>query len=207
MMTDSKPSSGTTRHRIGVFGGSFDPPHLGHFICARLVGEKLGLEKILVIPNAIQPHKPGGSFANAEERWAMVKAMTADDKMFIPSRIEIDRADISYTVNTLEALAGEYPSAEWEIILIVGSDAYSEISKWRNPERIFELANLAVMCRAGHSLPVVAPSWRKKTVEVETPFIDFSSSWIRRRIRKNLPVRWWVGEVVDDIIQQHNLYR
>ena len=207
MMIDSKESSDTSHRRIGVFGGSFDPPHLGHFICAQVVGEKLGLEKILVIPTAIQPHKPAGSVAKAEERWAMVKAITTHDEMFTPSRIEIDRSGISYSVDTLETLVEEYPLANWEIFLIVGSDAYSDISSWRNPDRIFELANLAVMCRAGHSLPVIPYSWRDKTIEVETPFVDFSSTWIKKRIRLNLPIRWLVGEAVDEIIQQQSLYR
>lgn len=190
-----------------MFGGSFDPPHIGHFICARVVAETLGLERILVVPTSIQPHKPGGPSAPDEVRWAMVKAATAVDPLFEPVRMELDRKGISYSVDTLESLAGKFPPEKFSLFWIIGSDAAAEIAEWKNPDRIVELAKLTVMKRRGWDENTVPSRYIRHMSFVETPVIEVSSTEIRRRVHDRLPVNLMVIPAVNDIISEHNLYQ
>ncbi len=194
-------------HRIGVFGGSFDPPHIGHFICARTVAEVLGLTRVLVIPVARQPLKPYGPIAPASARWRMVRAITEGDDLFEPSRIEIDRPGASYTVDTLIELRRVHPPERDELFLIIGFDALKEMPDWKQPDRIFETARVAVMSRPGYDPPTMPSRWKSRLDFIETPQIDISSTRIRERIRTGLPVQLMVGCEVAQIIERLGLYR
>jgi len=193
--------------RIGIFGGCFDPPHIGHFICARATAETLGLDRVLVIPAAIQPHKSDQAYAPPELRWEMVQAATAGDALFHPSRIEIDRGGLSYTVDTLRELARRWQPPEHQLYCLIGADALSDIDSWREPEIIFRLAQVVVMTRPG-TPPAEAPSrWTEEALMLETPHIEISSTWVRERVAAGLPVEMMVGTAVEEIISRHNLYR
>jgi nicotinate-nucleotide adenylyltransferase len=192
---------------IGVFGGSFDPPHIGHFICARIAAEKLALTKVILVPTAVQPHKLEGAGASAEARWRMLCAAVAREPLFEPSRVELDRGGLSYTVDTLDYLSKIYPKPRYQLDYLLGMDALNDIVNWREPDRIFELARLAVMCRSGQTLPELPPHWLMKTMIVDTPQIDISSTMIRRRLKEGLLVDWMVPPEALKIIRRESLYR
>lgn len=194
-------------YRIGIFGGSFDPPHNGHFLCARIAAEKLNLARVLVIPAAAQPHKNSGAAAPAETRWRMVVAAVSGDPLLEPSRLELDRGGVSYTVDTLSIVSQQYHLSSDELFLLVGADALNEIDTWRQPQRILELARLAVMKRPGDEIKILPENWLKRIDFIDTPLIDISSTWLRRRAACGLPLCWAVPDNVANIIEQEKLYQ
>jgi nicotinate-nucleotide adenylyltransferase len=196
-----------TPEKIGMFGGSFDPPHLGHFICARIAAEELGLSRVLVIPAAVPPHKQSQRSAPADVRWEMVCAAVEDDPLFQPSRIELDRGGVSYSVETLEALGREYPSPDYRLFLLIGDDSYADLTTWREPERIMKLVQVAIMNRWDADDASIPTPWQEQVIRVNTPRIEISSTAIRERLKTGLPVDYWVGERVAKIIARHKLYR
>lgn len=219
--------------RLGVFGGSFDPPHVGHFLAAVDAAEQLALDRLLWIPTAQQPLKTGTPhYASPEQRYAMVEAVTKAHFVFTPSRIEIDRDGLSYTVTTLEALEREYPDAER--FLLVGEDTWKGFTQWRHPERIRTLVRIAVLARPKESetpqvwgeegerrsvdrngrppigeRPKVAPELSLFTPDrlLETRQIQVSSTEIRARRNAGKPIRGFVQDAVADIIESEGLYR
>ena len=193
--------------RIGMFGGSFDPPHIAHFFCARVAAEKLGLDRLLVIPAAHQPHKLEGPFASSELRCQMVRVLIADDPLFELSTLEIDREGISYTVDTLQDLAVAFPDPQCERYCLIGSDAFAEIDNWKDTKTIFQLARIVVLIRSGEGEDELRSKWADRAIRIDIPKFEISSTDIRERIAQGLPVNLVVGEAVDRIIQEHNLYR
>lgn len=190
--------------RIGVLGGTFDPPHVGHFLAAVDAFEKLLLDELIFVPAATQPLKTGApALASAKDRLEMVRRAVGDDTRFEVSEAEIARGGLSYTVETLEALARERPGAE--LVFILGMDALSSFDQWKSPDRILELASLAVLARSGDH-GVSADVGGGVTV-VGTRRIDVSSSEIRQRIAEGKSIRGFVAESVEAYISAENLYR
>jgi nicotinate-nucleotide adenylyltransferase len=186
--------------RIGVLGGSFNPPHVGHLIIASDACEALSLDKLLIVPAAANPLKgetaPG---ATPNQRLQMARESFAGDPRFEVSAMEIDRGGLSYTVDTLEALAREYPGAE--LVLLVGMDAFKSMDSWKAPDRIRELAKLAVLARGDESalLPAGVSS-------VTTRRIDVSSSEIRARRAAGRSIKGFVADSVERFISAAKLY-
>lgn len=193
--------------RIGVFGGSFDPPHIAHFLCARVAAENLGLDRLLVVPAAVQPHKPEGAIAPEALRCEMIRAMIENDPLFELSTLELDRGGISFTVETLKILAVRYPSPQYELYLLIGADAINEFDAWRDPEEIFKIARVVVMERPGSDESADDSRWIRQLIHVNIPRLEISSSNIRERISAGLPVEMIVGSRVNEIIKRHGLYR
>ena len=131
--------------RLGVFGGSFNPPHVGHFLIASDAFEALELDKLLIVPAAANPLKGLDGAARPLDRLRMAELAFAGDPRFEVSAMEIERGGLSYTVDTLEALVAQYAGAE--LVLLVGMDALQSMDRWKRPERIRELARLAVLTR------------------------------------------------------------
>jgi nicotinate-nucleotide adenylyltransferase len=163
--------------RIGVFGGQFDPPHVGHLIVCQEARYRLALDRLLVVPAGTPAHRAPPE-TPAELRLRLAEAAFAGEPRTEVSRIELERPGPSYTVDTLEALAGE-----GELYLILGADQYATFERWREPDRIRRLARLAVAPRPGAPVPdgdaIVLPS----------PLVDVSSSELRRRLAAGEPVR------------------
>jgi len=199
--------AGSGPRLIGLFGGSFDPPHMGHRLPVRVAAEELGLEKVIVMPAAAPPHKSAGPWAPPEARLRMTAAAFADDPLFETASDEIERGGISYTVLSLERLALQYPSPDFERFLLIGADLAGQFDTWRDPERIFELARVVVMVRRGSRDNVVVGPYRERMRFVATPQIDVSSSGIRSRVNAGLPIVPWVASAVADIIEREGLYR
>ena len=194
-------------HRIGIFGGTFDPPHVGHTRVAADVADFLGLERVLWIPAGEPPHKPSGRVSPAAVRLEMVRAAVRADRRFEACTLEYDRPGPSFTVDTLETLRRAMPEAD--LVLIVGADQFADLGAWRDPERIVALATLAVMDRDGASArmapPELAGAERARTVPVRR--VDVSSTRIRQLVREGRDVSGLVPPGVLDIIEREGLYR
>ena len=191
--------------RIGVFGGTFNPPHMGHLLLTGMVRERFGLDRVLWIPNSRSPFKTGEELAEAADRLAMIRAATEGDVAFSVSEIEIWQRGASYTVDTLRKLREEHPDAAFR--LIVGSDQWSEFSRWREPEEIVRRAPLIVFPRAGYEQAAVPAGFEKYVEFADTPLIDLSSTDIRQRIRAGRSVRYMAPPAVLEIIEERGLYR
>lgn len=194
--------------RVAVFGGTFDPPHMGHLAVAQDVHEALELDTILFMPAARPPHKEGMRITGAETRFRMVEAAVGDDPRFRVSDLELGREGPSWTVETLRELRAEDPGRE--LFLLLGADQWAGFGMWREPGEILELATLVLMSRNGDhpeevdpGLPAGAsPRYR----EVRVTRMDLSSTGLRRRVREGRPIRYLVPEPVRRIIEDEKLY-
>jgi len=188
---------------VGIFGGTFDPIHLGHLITAQAVREIRNLEKIIFIPAFISPHKTDVPALSPAHRLEMVKLSIKGIPYFDYSDIEINNGTISYTIDTLRQLDKKYK----EIELIIGYDNILKFSTWKDPEKILILARLVVLNRKLSAAPEVQDEYYKSAIFVDTPSIEISSSEIRERVSKNLPVNFLVPAQVEQYIYDNNLYK
>jgi nicotinate-nucleotide adenylyltransferase len=189
--------------RIGLLGGSFDPPHNGHLLAAGDVFDALGLACVVFIPTAVQPLKAGQAHALANQRLSMVRRLVDGDARFDVSAIEIDRGGLSFTVDTLTTFAAERPSST--LFWLVGADILRSFAKWREPERIVELATVVVMERNGETHELA--SIPGQPARVTTRRIDISSTEIRQRVREGKSIRGFVPDSVAEYIATERLYR
>ena len=191
--------------RIGVFGGTFDPPHVGHLLLAADAREALQLDRLIFIPAGTQPFKLGTPpVASGQDRLEMVRLAVADDANYAVDDAEINRRGLSYTVDTLEHLSERFKGAQ--LFLLMGQDALAGFSQWRNPERIRELATLAAMERSGTPGPRSEVA-AEGVVTVSTRCVDVSSTEIRERRRAKKSIKGFVPESVERFIEARGLYR
>ncbi len=188
---------------VGIFGGSFDPPHIGHLIAAQSVLEIRKLSKIIFIPNGISPNKNYQRGASAQDRLNMLKISIEEIPYFEYSDIEIKNPEVSYTINTLRMLRPLYEELE----LIIGYDNLLEFSTWKEPEEIIKCAKLAVLKRNTITESEVKDKFYNTAVFVDTPVIEISSTEIRKRIKNGLPVNYLVADKVKEYIYKFNLYK
>jgi nicotinate-nucleotide adenylyltransferase len=195
--------------RLGILGGTFNPPHLGHLVCAQEAYLQLGLERVLLIPARIPPHKPVDEEPGPEHRLELCRLAVADDERFAVSNLEIRRDGPSYTVDTLEQLHSQAPDSE--LFLIVGGDVAAGLPRWREPERVLSLATLAVAKRRGtprDAIENALGSLRggEKAQFFRMPRIGFSSTMVRTRVRAGQPVKYIVPDGVASYINEQRLY-
>jgi nicotinate-nucleotide adenylyltransferase len=215
---------------LGILGGTFNPPHLGHLAVARHARDELALERVLLVPTHTTPHKAGGRGGSGaqggrdpgpEHRLRMCELAVRDEDGLSACAIEIERGGLSYTVDTLTALHESHPQAQ--LTFIVGADTASTLASWREPERLLELADLAVAARAGAErervldalaalqMPAGAGGERRNAADgvrfLEMPTIDVSSSMVRDRVAAGEAVEGLVGPAVARYIAEHGLYR
>lgn len=198
-----------TAARIGVMGGSFDPIHIGHLVAASEVAHRFGLDRVVFSPTGEAWHKDSDDRAPAELRYEMTRAATAGDPRFAVTRVDIDRAGPTYTVDTLRDLqdgfAAEHPGQASEWYFITGADALADILGWRDPDRIVAAAHLVGVTRPGHVLADPGlPAARVSLVEI--PALAISSTDIRARVRAGEPIRYLVPDAVEQLIARHGLY-
>lgn len=187
--------------RIGVLGGSFNPPHVGHLIAASDAHETLGLDHLLVVPASANPLKGAElSDATPSQRLDMVRLAFGGDPRFEVSTIEMERGGLSYTVDTLEALTLLHPGAE--LTLLLGADTFRTMDSWKQPERIRALAQLAVLTRSEDD-GVERPGVKAVTARR----VDVSASEIRARVAAGRSIRGFVAESVERYIFAAELYR
>lgn len=204
-MGPARPGGGAA-HRIGVFGGTFDPPHLGHATVAGEVADALALDRLLWVPASIPPHKTGRTITPGAVRRRLVEAAVAHDPRFEMCDLELERGGVSYTVDTLRRLKADHPG--WSLSLVLGSDLAGGLSSWKAPRSVLELAELVVISRPGTGAGSggdVPAAGCVRTVQV-TP-VDISSSKVRERVRQRLSVRDMVSPAVLAVIETEGLYR
>ncbi len=200
------------RMHIGIFGGTFDPVHLGHLILAEQCREEAGLDRVLFIPAARPPHKLEQPLTPFARRAEMLALAVAGNPAFQIDEREKDRPGPSYTVDTLEELHGQQPADR--LTLLIGSDTLADLVHWRAPERIGLLADILVMARPGWPMASLEearaalqlPASIRLAYLVRAPQIDISSRDLRRRAAEGRSLRYLVPRAVECYIQTHRLY-
>jgi nicotinate-nucleotide adenylyltransferase len=188
--------------RVGVYGGSFDPPHAGHLILAADAVSNLELDLLLFVPASTQPFKADRTGrVSPEHRSAMVELAIGGARSFQLDAVELKRGGLSYTVDTLEELSRRYRGAE--LFLIVGEDALDDFAKWKSPGRIKELATIAILRRHGGASGRPLPPG---VVEASSRLVELSSTEIRARIAAGNSIRGFVPESVQTYIEANALY-
>ena len=195
--------------RVGILGGAFNPPHVGHLVCAQEALVQLELEKVVFMPVGQAPHRVIEHDPGAEARREMVELAAGDDGRFETSRMEIDRAGPSYTADTLRDLHSQSPDDE--LFLILGGDQAAALPRWHEPETVLSLATVAVVERSNWSRNAIGITigrlpGAERIRYLDMPVMQISSSSIRRRVREGLPIRYLVPDKVANHIETNGLY-
>ncbi len=202
------------RQRIGILGGTFDPIHVGHLLLAEIALDALELSQVHFVVAATAPHKQTQQTTDAKQRLEMVRLAIGGNAQFVADERELLRGGTSYTVDTLTQLKQEYPTAE--LVFLMGQDSLAELHTWRQPERICELAFVAVLARGGRPQPDMQLLKRYLPADKQTqlashlvpmPELEISSSDIRGRIASGKSVRYQLHPAVEAYIAAQGLYR
>jgi nicotinate-nucleotide adenylyltransferase len=188
-----------------LFGGTFDPPHLGHLVLAECARDRLALDEVRFVPAGEPPHKRGRPVTPTAVRLAMVRLAVRGNRAFVVSTLETRRHGPSFTIETLRAVRAEAPRAR--LFLLMGADSLDEFVTWREPEAILGLATLAVAERPGRGRPAARLARRGRIAWLDNAEIDLSSSLVRARVRAGRSIRYLVPEAVAAYIARHRLYR
>lgn len=205
--------SGSCAHmRIGIFGGTFDPVHLGHLVLAEQCREQCRLDEVWFVPAGIPPHKTDAEISPGKQRVEMLEFAIAGHDRFRIQRLELDRPGPSFTVETLQTFHDERP--ERELFLLLGADSVRDLPTWREPRRILQLATIVAVNRGDRPAFDAAVTGRllgeeaaKRIATVQMPGLDISSSDLRRRVREGRSIRFLVPRAVEIYIAQQKLYQ
>ncbi len=202
------------KQRIGILGGTFDPPHNAHLILAQHAYEQLELDTVLFVPAGIPPHK-ATTRTTVEDRVAMLGSVLEDNPQFEVSRVDIDRPGPHYTIDTVRILQEQNP--ESELFFIMGGDVFRDLPNWERPQEMFATAKLAVAVMRrpgvdGHDLrpdmhKQIIPGLQDHTIMLTSPLIEFSSTEIVERLINGKSVRYMVPQPVLEYIAEHHLYQ
>lgn len=203
-VSESKPSvlvvEDKQRQQVGIMGGTFNPPHLGHLIMAEQVGTQLGLDKVLFMPDATPPHVDTKKTLPAKHRVEMVKRAIADNSLFELSMAEIERGGVSYTYDTIVALKKQYPNTDF--YFIIGGDMVDYLPTWHRIDDLVQLVQFVGIQRTGYSRDTPYP-----VLWVDAPLVDISSTQIRNKVQQSCSIRYLVPTKVADYIEEEGLYR
>lgn len=189
------------RERIGLFGGTFDPPHTGHLLAAGSALEQLGLDRVVLIPARRQPLKAGARITDGSHRLAMCRRLAECDPRVVVDPVELGREGLSYTVDTVRTYRAAYPEAD--LVLLIGEDAAATLPQWRDPGAIAAMARIVVLSRDGGA---TGPAGVVPVERLSTRRVEVSSSEIRARVLAGLPIRGLVPDGVAAYIVEHGLY-
>ncbi len=214
--------------RVGIFGGTFDPPHLGHLLLAETIREQFELDEVLFVPSNQPPHKDREDLTTATHRYAMVVAATLHNPAFTPVPIEVNRPGKSYSIDTVKTLAADY-GPDVDLFFVAGLDSLLQIDSWHQPEELLDSCHFIVVSRPGSNpeqlRDVLPESCRDRVVDVsggqapaqlgsalqiylsDAVYFALSSTELRGRVRKDLGIRYRVTPEVERYIQSHGLYR
>jgi len=198
------------RPRLGLFGGTFDPVHVGHLIVAEEAAGRLHLDRVLFAPSRHPWRKAGRDIASEQDRVAMVDLALAGNPRFAVSLVDMEREGPTYSVDTVDDIRRQQPDAD--LFFIIGYDALVDLPNWREPARLATSVNLVAMVRPGYSVDwaVVAraiPQAHDRVTVLQIPVIGISSSEVRARVARGDSVRYWVPDAVAAYIAAHGLYR
>lgn len=200
--------------RVGIMGGTFDPPHYAHLILAQHAYEELNLTRVLFVPAGVPPHKQT-TRTPVEHRVNMLKLALADNTHFVLSRVEIDRPGPHYTIDTVRIIQEQNPNAE--LYFIMGGDVFRDLPNWDRPQEMFRTCRLAVavMRRPGFGNPDLRidmhrdtiPDLENYTTLLHSPLVEFSSTDVVERMMQGRSVRYMIPDSVLDYIKEHALYQ
>lgn len=195
-------------------GGTFNPPHLGHFVIAEQAAEQLDLCRVLFIPTGRIVYKNTDESAGGWDRYNMLDKVVSKNPMFDLSDIEITQDETTYTANTLAKLRKIYPNNEYEIYFIIGADSLDYIEKWYKPEKIFEQCTVAVAGRTGFTdenmnekINILRNMYSADIIRIDVPFIDVSSSMLRERVKEGKSIRYFTDDSIIEYILNKGLYQ
>jgi nicotinate-nucleotide adenylyltransferase len=195
---------------IGVFGGTFDPPHYGHLVIAEEARARLGLRRVIFLPTGQPPHKPDRVVTPVADRLAMVHLAIAGNPGFQLSRLDVDRPGPYFSADLLEMLQAELgPTAD--LHFIVGMDSLGDFLTWHDPARVLRAARLVAATRPGYTCDLsgmedAIPGAASRIVLLEAPALEISSTELQARVRACLPIRYQAPDAVARYIRQHGLY-
>jgi nicotinate-nucleotide adenylyltransferase len=195
--------------RVGILGGTFDPPHMGHLILGEYASDALQLTQMLFVPAGDPPHKQAEAKTLLEHRLTMLKLALADNEHFQMSRADVDRPGPHYSVDMVQIIRDSYPDAE--VYFVMGGDSLRDLPKWYRPQEFIRLCKLAVMRRPGDTASAamhenVLPGLAERVTMIDAPLIDISGIHIRARVQAGQSIRYLVPESVRDYIQMNQLY-
>lgn len=202
---------GVMRQKIGVFGGTFDPIHVGHLAAVEDAAVRLGLDKVLFLPNRVPPHKMHQATSPTSDRVAMVELAIADNPLFAVSLLELERPGPSYTLDTMRELSARL-GPEVELYFLVGLDALAALHTWHQPETLLREFRVVFMERPisqrvdWTEIERRFPEIRRQASVVSVALLEISGEDIRCRVREGLPIRYYVLPPVRRYIEQHGLY-
>jgi nicotinate-nucleotide adenylyltransferase len=196
--------------RIGILGGTFDPPHIGHLILAEEAWALLHLERVYLVPAGDPPHKRGMRLSPAYHRRRMVEMSIADNPHFLLSTVDIDRPGPHYTVDMVRLLRAALPGNS-ELYFLMGADSLADLPNWHRPDLLIASCRLVAMSRPGYPvdwemLEVALPGVRERVIQLDMPELEIASHVIQRRVRQGLPIRYQVLPAVEEYIRQQGLY-
>jgi len=186
--------------RIAIFGGTFNPVHMGHLVMAELSRERYRLDEIIFMPSCLPPHKTISNLALAEDRHAMVKAAVRGNPFFKVSDYEIKKRGKSYTIETVTRFREKYKDAE--LFFIVGADSYKQLSTWKDIEGILKIVTFIVVNRPGYR----EKGGKIKHLSVTMPGLEISSSYIRQRLKQGKSIKYLVPDSIIRYIEEQKLY-
>ena len=197
--------------RVGVLGGTFDPPHVGHLLAAEEARVQLALAKVFFLPAGTPPHKSGEPVTAAEHRVEMVRRAVASNPYFVVSLVDVERSGPSYTVETLRLLRDLWGDGA-EIHFIVGMDMLADLPNWHKPHQVVKLCRLSVVNRPGYDagmedLEAIIPGVSQKVDLFSMPLLSVSSTDLRERVRQGRTLRYYVPAAVEAYIEAHRLYQ
>lgn len=199
--------------RIGISGGTFDPIHYGHLIVAEEIRESMKLDRVVFIPTGNPPHKVSSRVTGAEHRFGMVQCAIRSNPFFEASRIEIERAGLTYTIDTLEQLMSVYKE-NTRLFFITGADVIPELLTWKDYRRLFSLCEFIAVLRPGYKkdefmrkIEVLKSEYEAKIYTVNAPLIGISSTTIRERVKDGKSIKYLVPEGVEEYIRSNGLYK
>ncbi|WP_423817594.1 nicotinate-nucleotide adenylyltransferase [Rothia nasimurium] len=198
------PEPDTATTRLGVMGGTFDPIHHGHLVAASEAAAIMGLDEVVFVPTGNPWQKANQKVTDPEHRLLMTVIATAPNPTFTVSRVDVDRDGPTYTIDTLRDLKAQRPNAE--LFFITGADAMSQITTWKDADKMWDLATFVAVTRPGHELEVPEEAAGRVHV-LEIPAMAISSTAVRDRARNELPVWYLVPDGVVQYIKKYNLYR
>lgn len=199
---------------LGIFGGTFDPVHYGHLLLAEYCREQCKLDQLWFVPAAVPPHKQDRKLSTDEQRVEMLRLALGGHEQMVVSTLELERGGVSYTVDTLETVSADRPDTQ--VYLLMGADSLTDLTTWRDPQRIFELARLVVVCRPDAPSPdpgLLRPVVAAKQLDaidfsvVQMPLIQLSSTEIRRRVGAGESIRYQTPRAVEKYIETNHMYR
>ena len=207
-----READGELPRRIGVLGGTFDPPHIGHLWLATLAADAMALDRVLFMPAAQPPHKAGQSVSRATDRLLMTRLAIAGNPLLELCPIEMERPGPSYTIDSVDELGRLYPG-DTELYLVMAADSLAQIDTWREPDRLLERIEWIVGPRPGDPLPdrsALEARFGEHASRIhllEGPSLDVSSTALRQRVAEGHPIRYLVPRGVEELITERGLYR